>query len=1258
MQAPRRRIVRAAAIVAVVVAPLVAIPAGPAHALTSCAPSVRTSVWDGGAATSDWNDAANWNPDGVPTPADHVCINVGTGVTVASATVQSIESQKPLTITASLTVTSTAQGSTLGATTLAASASLGGAGNTTLVGTLDWVEGGTVNGPGTLTIATGGTLRMPNQTCVNHRFLTGPLLNHGTINYADTCTISLLFSNGTIDNHGAITISDNASWANNGGTNSIHNETDGTITGNGTSTSSPGTLAIALDNDGVVTSTSGALNVGGTQPPGSFETGAFTAAAGGTLALQNLELFGTPTLGAPPAGGTVTIRSATSNPGSGATVPSGQTLDWEQGGTVNGPGTLTIATGGTLRMPNQTCVNHRFLTGPLLNHGTINYADTCTISLLFSNGTIDNHGAITISDNASWANNGGTNSIHNETDGTITGNGTSTSSPGTLAIALDNDGVVTSTSGALNVGGTQPPGSFETGAFTAAAGGTLALQNLELFGTPTLGAPPAGGTVTIRSATSNPGSGATVPSGQTLDWEQGGTLNGPGTLTIAAGGTLRMPNQTCVNHRFLTGPLLNHGTINYADTCTISLLFSNGTIDNHGAITISDNASWANNGGTNSIHNETDGTITGNGTSTSSPGTLSVAIDNDGAITSPPGSTLVLPALHLSGGHGTIGAPTGGTVTVLSLDIDASASPTVPSGQTLDWVEGGTVNGPGTLTIATGGTLRMPNQTCVNHRFLTGPLLNHGTINYADTCTISLLFSNGTIDNHGAITISDNASWANNGGTNSIHNETDGTITGNGTSTRTIGVLLDNDGSVTSAGGALMISNISGYNPFTQMLSGGVWAASGTGALSLPQVNGISVLDATMSRDGPSAAIRDSQNLDPLRALTTITSNGGLTVRTGASLTTPGPLTTAGAVHIGALAALTSTGLYTQTGGSTTIEHATGALTALGSLVELHGGTLAGKGQVQSDVQALGGTINPTVGNVPTGGAGILQVNGAVSLDATSGFAASINGTTAGGNGVGLGYPQLTTNGALHLGGTLTLSKGAAYAPVDGTTFTLATGASLTGAFDTIVADSSFAGWVFTATNTATAARVTIHQGTGPPLPTTVTATVPPGGTLFTAKKATPEDPTIVALKLPKRVAAPTFAALRAGNTRAAPTVTPPAVNITLSTFVTGIETFCGGLPCFGKLIDITPFAGYTDRKHPVKLTMTWDRSVVRNGVLSTLYVRKEATPATATPVPACIKIAGAIQRSPCIQKTKLLKTGDLQSVVLLLSGDPRFARR
>src|SRR5262249_3430024 len=150
----------------------------------------------------------------------------------------------------------------------------------------------------------------------------------GTIDIQDQAGCGILFSNGTLDNFGTLTITDNANLFDAGNTNSVHNEPGATINGTGPGTGTPATLNVPLDNDGTITATSATLNVRAAQPPGSFETGTFTAAPGGTVRLHDLELFGTPTIGAPP-GGTVSINSVTSNAGSGATVPTGRTLDWE-----------------------------------------------------------------------------------------------------------------------------------------------------------------------------------------------------------------------------------------------------------------------------------------------------------------------------------------------------------------------------------------------------------------------------------------------------------------------------------------------------------------------------------------------------------------------------------------------------------------------------------------------------------------------------------------------------------------------------------------------------------------------------------------------------------------------------------------------------------------------------------------------------------------------------------------------------------------
>ena len=63
---------------------------GPEHrkaveALAALGPATAhaaVKVWDGGAGTTDWTDGANWSPDGVPTSADDVTIDVPGSLTV------------------------------------------------------------------------------------------------------------------------------------------------------------------------------------------------------------------------------------------------------------------------------------------------------------------------------------------------------------------------------------------------------------------------------------------------------------------------------------------------------------------------------------------------------------------------------------------------------------------------------------------------------------------------------------------------------------------------------------------------------------------------------------------------------------------------------------------------------------------------------------------------------------------------------------------------------------------------------------------------------------------------------------------------------------------------------------------------------------------------------------------------------------------------------------------------------------------------
>ena len=463
-----------------------------------------------------------------------------------------------------------------------------------------------------------------------------------------------LHRTATVDNHGTVTIGDNAQWINNGGTNSIHNETDGTITGNGTST--PGTINVPLDNDGTVTSTSGTLNVGGTQPAGIVRDrqlhrgGRRHGRAPEPRALRHPD--------ARRATGRWDRHDQLSHQQrrlgrhgpEWSDVGLGRGWDDQWSGCVDGRCGWDVADADADLL--QLSVPERHDRQPrhhqLRRH--VRHRPVATSS----NGTVDNHGTVTIGDNAQWINNGGTNSIHNETDGTITGNGTST--PGTINVPLDNDGTVTSTSGTLNVGGTQPAGIVRDRQLHRSGRRHVALQNLELFGTPTLGAPPGGGTVTISSVTNNAGSGATVPNGRTLDWVEGGTISGPGALTVAAGGTLRMPTQTCFNHRFLNGTIVNRGTIDYADTCGIGQLLLHRTAP---STTTAPSASATTPRWIQQRRHQLDPQRNRrhHHRQRRTPGTLNVPLDNDGTVTSTqPARRSRLTASTSPGGAGTLGA--------------------------------------------------------------------------------------------------------------------------------------------------------------------------------------------------------------------------------------------------------------------------------------------------------------------------------------------------------------------------------------------------------------------------------------------------------------------------------------------------------------------------------------------------------------------------------------------------------------------------
>ena len=158
-----------------------------------------------------------------------------------------------------------------------------------------------------------------------------------------------------------------------------------------------------------------------------------------------------------------------------------------------------------------------------------------------------------------------------------------------------------------------------------------------------------------------------------------------------------------------------------------------------------------------------------------------------------------------------------------------------------------------------------------------------------------------------------------------------------------------------------------------------------------------------------------------------------------------------------------------------------------------------------------------------------------------------------------------------------------------------------------------------------------------PPTPGQAFGYVPPGGTISTGTTATPTNNTVASFTLPN-----------AG----------PGSLIELRSETAGVATFCAGQQCSGKILFLSPFEGYRNPRSPAKLKITWDKTVAGAGLNSKIYVQK-APGGPVTVVPTCADTSHHIAiPSPCIHEKTLYGSGDVQFEILLLSGDPRFARR
>ncbi len=242
-------------------------------AIPSMQPAYATTVtWDGGAGTTNWGDAANWNPDGVPSPTDRIIID---GNSAVSSTVHlnidvdlsaggdiEIESGDTLVIDSGITLASNPGSSILdsgtidnsGSITMGFGALIDNFGTIDNSGTIINNGGSIVQQPGTIITNSGTIANSPGGSISN----SGSIVNQpsGTINNDSfgTITISSGGLGGTMSNSGTIN-------------NSGDFDNGGTITNFGTFTNNAGTIGTintftnfgTIDNFGTFTNNSGGI---------------------------------------------------------------------------------------------------------------------------------------------------------------------------------------------------------------------------------------------------------------------------------------------------------------------------------------------------------------------------------------------------------------------------------------------------------------------------------------------------------------------------------------------------------------------------------------------------------------------------------------------------------------------------------------------------------------------------------------------------------------------------------------------------------------------------------------------------------------------------------------------------------------------------------------------------------------------------------------------------------------------------------------
>ncbi len=820
-------------------------------------------------------------------------------------------------------------------------------------------------------------------------------------------------------------------------------------------------------------------------------TGTTTSAAGATTTLNNIVSIGN---AVSVSGGTLTLNSAGTltipvlTMGNGTlngTAPIAlgvASVTWT-GGTIGGNAAFTIPNGATI-----TAATLIFDGRQVTNNGAFDLT-LGNYLYLENNATLANNGTLDILANGNVAVNGATGSISLTNSGLIRKSGGTGVSLFYVPLTAQSGSQLTVNSGQLDAAAVTSTGAsfsaasgttldFSTGdarsfdasttisgagtvewgagtntvnanynvtGTTIGGGGTTTINNPTSVGNITM----INGTLTINSATALTVPALTLQSG-TLNgtapvnltaasqtWSSG-TIGGTGVLTIPAGTTAVVGSVT-----FDTRPVTNNGTIQLGTTGTpgYGYAVNNAVISNNGSIVFDLDSNLFLNGtqGTTAVvNNGTIEKVSGTGTSN-----LSVPL------TAQPGSQMLVQS-------GTVAV---GQITATGASFAISAGATLSmsyntTNRTFDAAS--TISGPGTLAITFGtatvnGTVTAPLNVgnsgtltinsaapqSVPTLTLSGNGILNGTAE-VDLGASAMTWSGGTIGgtailsipNGANVTVSglvgfdfrtvDNAGTLAIAGANTIHLYDSAVVNNTGA------IDLQGDGAIALATGSPVVNN------YAMLKKSSGTAVSLMNARVVNQSGGTIEADSgTLKLSGSTAA--GGQFIATAAGIvffTGSTSVQAVSVLSGGTAQNDGTISFASGAgfHMQNAVSFVNTGTIALSG--TTIDQGTG------------GGTLVNRGTITSSgASALTSSADNQTGGTIEVDSGTLAVTGPAFTNSAGTIYFPIASAT--------GFGTINVSGTLTRGATLKARTLSLYNPPAGTTFTIFTFASVSGAFAT-----------------------------------------------------------------------------------------------------------------------------------------------------------------------------------------------------------------